>query len=845
MPGVASHRTVWTLTAALFWGLLSLPAAAQIRFDLPSQSLAQALTSVGNLANLNVYFDPRVVDGHQAPALKADVTVDEALTRLLAGTRLRAVRVDENTVRVVADSDEQRAQNAHAPATGAVYTPGQVHLAYAGAQPVETQAGQRATRVAEASDAASDTLRLTPVSEVIVSAQKRNERLQDVPIPVTAISAESLVDSNLLHLEDYYTSVPGLSFFGNQFLSIRGISTGANTNPTVGVTIDDVPFGASTNAGGSGAVPDLDPADLARIEVLRGPQGTLYGASSMGGLIKYVTVDPSTDRLSGRAEAGVDWTQNGPDPGYNVRGSVNVPLADTLALRASGFTRRDPGYIDNVLTGQRGLNRNDIDGGRVALLWRPSETLSVKLSALYQHEKSNGDPHTDVGPGFGDLQQSYIVGTGHNNRSTQAYSLILTDKIGAAELTAISGYNVNSYRSSQDFTPELGTLAQNLFGAAGSSFINAARTNKFTQEVRLSFPIGSMMDWLIGAYYTHERNEFNQAIQAVDPATAALAGEMLVATSPSTYTEYAGFTDLTFHVTPKFDLQIGGRESAVKPHTDEHVFSGPLEGGVVTFPPSDTKANVFTYLVTPQYRFTPDLMLYVRLASGYRAGGTNAVLTPGMPPQYGPDKTETYDLGAKADFFDHKLSLDASLYYINWKNIQVQLFVPNTQFSYTGNGNTAKSQGVELSLEARPVAGLHLSGWISYDDAALTKAYPTTSTISAVAGNRLPFVSRFSGNISARYELRLADRMTGFAGVTESFVGDRVESIQNTPPPVLDPAYWRMDALAGVNYDTWTISAYANNVMDRRGIVDRVSIDSMAVQFIRPRTVGVNVSKSF
>jgi outer membrane receptor protein involved in Fe transport len=683
------------------------------------------------------------------------------------------------------------------------------------------------------------------ISEVVVTAEKRTERLQDVPVPVTALSADSLVDSNLLRLQDFYTSVPGLSIFGNQFLSIRGVSTGPNTNPTVGLTVDDVPFGSSTNAVGVGAEPDIDPADLSRIEVLRGPQGTLYGASSMGGLIKYVTVDPSTDAVSGRLQAGTDWTHNGPDPGYNVRGSVNLPLGDTVAIRASGFYREDPGYIDNVLTGERGIDRTDVDGGRLAMLWRQSDTLSLKLSALYQYSKSNGDPHVDVGPGFGDLQQSYIRGTGENDRESQAYSAVLTDKIGAAELTAISGYNVSSYHSSVDFSDAVGQLANLAFGVPGSSFVNGARTDKFTQEVRLTFPVGSMVDWLIGGFYTHERSVLDQYVYAVDPTSGSVAGSMLVALSPSTYTEYAGFTDLTFHLTPQLDLQLGGRESDVHPNNDTIVVSGLLEGGTSVTPAEESSANVFTYLVTPEYKISPDVMLYARLASGYRPGGPNAVVVVGMPPEYGPDKTQNYELGLKADFFDRRLSIDSSLYYIDWRNIQLRLQVPNTQFTYTGNGNTAKSEGVEFSFDSQPFAGFHVSGWVSYDDAALTKAYPTTSTISAVSGNRLPFVPRFSGNLAVRDDFRITDGMTGFVGVTESYVGDRVESIQNIPPPEVDPAYCKMDLMAGVNYRSWTISAYADNVADRRGIVDRVSIDSMAFQFIRPLTVGVNVIKSF
>src|ERR1700736_5040788 len=147
----------------------------------------------------------------------------------------------------------------------------------------------------------------------------------------------------------------------SQILSIRGIVTNPG-NPTVGITVDDMPFGSSTISGGGLVVPDFDPGDLSRIEVLRGPQGTLYGASSLGGLIKYVTVDPSTDRLSGNIQAGGLDTHNSKDAGYLFRGAANAPISDTVAVRASVFARQDPGFIDNVRTGQRGVNQAEAEG---------------------------------------------------------------------------------------------------------------------------------------------------------------------------------------------------------------------------------------------------------------------------------------------------------------------------------------------------------------------------------------------------------------------------------------------------------------------------------------------------
>jgi outer membrane receptor protein involved in Fe transport len=174
------------------------------------------------------------------------------------------------------------------------------------------------------------------LEEVIVTAQKRSERLQDVPVPVTAIGANTLVDTNQMRLEEYYSQIPGLTLTvgdgrGVPMISIRGITSGY-TNPTVGVVVDGTPYGASTNLALGALVPDIDPSELARVEVLRGPQGALYGASSMGGLLNYVTIEPSTDRASGRVQAGTSSVYDGDQLGYNLSAAVNVPLSDTFAV---------------------------------------------------------------------------------------------------------------------------------------------------------------------------------------------------------------------------------------------------------------------------------------------------------------------------------------------------------------------------------------------------------------------------------------------------------------------------------------------------------------------------------
>jgi iron complex outermembrane receptor protein len=714
------------------------------------------------------------------------------------------------------------------------------------------------------------------LEEIIVTAQKREERLQDVPIPVSVISADALTDNNQLKIADYYTQVPGLSVapstLSSQTLSIRGITTGAvaagppNPGPTVGITVDDVPFGGS--GGGDTMVPDFDPGDLARVEVLRGPQGTLYGASSMGGLIKFVTVDPSTDSVSGRLEANTNSVYNGAELGYTFRGSVNLPVSSDLAVRASVFTRQDPGYIDNPILHIDGVNEDHADGGHLAALWRPSDTSSLKVSAIYQ--KIRGDGTSDVTPNpppttgapaaLGDLQQYYIRGVGSYDREVQAYSAILKDKIGSVDLTALTGYNVYSIHDSIDLTSDLGALTQTYFGVIGTPLFDAIRFNRFTQELRLSAPLGQYFDGLLGAFYSHADDRYKYTQLATNPTTGAIVGnwgQLNAFDAPISYTEYAAFGDLTYHVTDRIDVQIGGRESQYKIIGGVQTYTG-LESTVlfglpsenaIGVPGSTLKQNAFTYLLTPRFKISSDLMAYLRLASGYRVGGSNAgtqgIGTPGGPPLlYGPDKTQDYEIGAKGEFLKHTLSVDASLYYIDWKNIQLPLLTSN-EASFTGNGAAAKSQGVELSVESRPVTSLTIAAWVAWSDAVLTQTVPS---IFGYAGDRLPNTPRFSGNLSVNEEFPVVSEIRGFVGGTVGYVGDREDLFAlGTPQRQYLPPYAKTDVRAGTKYYSWTVNFYINNVADRRGVISGGFGNVVPYSFydIQPRTVGLSVSKTF
>ncbi len=822
------------------------------RIAVPSQPIETALNEFARQSGIHVVIDSRIAGNIVSTAVKGELKTEEALNQLLQSTGLIYRVLDGRTISV------EKPQARRTSEVGAV---NQLHLAQANAASAGVASGQGTENKQDASDKNASGAQL---NEIIVTAQKREERIQDVPVPVAVISGETLAATQQLQLRDYYTRIPGLSLtpgiFGAQTLAIRGVNngpSGAQRAPTVGIMIDDVPYGSSFGKN-NGAIPEIDPGDLARVEVLRGPQGTLYGASSMGGLLKFVTTDPSTTGFAGRVEAGTSSVHNGADLGYTARGSVNVPLSDTIAIRASGFTRRDPGYIDNPISGAEGINEQRVSGGRLSALWRPSDALSLKVNALYQTAKADGSSDVYALPGFGDLEQNSIPGGGRYDHKTQAYSATLKAKLGVADLTAVTGYNVVGNFNAFDYSATLGPLVAVAFpGISGTISFLDYETKKFTQEVRLTMPLGARLEWLIGGFYTRERDEDFNHMGAINPATGVEVGTFLDQVLPSRYSEYAAFTDLTWKVTDRFDIQVGARQSRLDQEVSTVYSAGPFNTVVglanpTIFAASSTKADAFTYLLTPRLKVSPDLLAYARLASGYRAGGPQAGnQLYGIPARYDPDKTLNYELGLKGDFLAHALSIDVSVYHIDWKDIQItqsKQVTPVLRTNYTGNGARAKSQGVELSIESRPLRGLQIAGWVAYNDATLAQDLPLGPSVG-LEGNRLPFSSRLSANLSVDGEFPLTATVKGFVGATASYAGDRVGIFQPTPLRQYYPSFTKTDLYAGVRYESWTINLFVNNLTDERGLLtggrDYNPSPAYASVFIQPRTFGLSLAKDF
>jgi len=718
-----------------------------------------------------------------------------------------------------------------------------------------------ASSAARSEESASTADQVSSVAEIVVTAERMSERLQDVPVPVTVLTSDALAQQGDVKLEDYFRSVPGVALQGNgqgwNQVVIRGISTGTDDTPTVGVYIDDMPLGSATaQARGDQLAPDLDPADLQQIEVLKGPQGTLYGASAMGGLLKYVTVQPQTDRVFGRLS--LDGSKSG-NAGYGVRGAVNVPLInDRLALYVSGFKRQDPGYIDDPVTGKSNVNEVLAWGGRAALLWKAAEDTTVKLSFLSQQRHALGSQRVDYNssattPTYGDLEQVRLPGTETDRESLNTYNLAINSKFAGIDFVSSTSYSLSEYFNHQDLTSLFSALDAPLYGldALGVPLDQHLRTRRFTQEFRLNgSALDNRLDWLGGLFFTHENSYFLQQDGTADPVTGVPLDvpALYIATTPKAlYQEYAAFGDLTYHFTSAFDVQAGVRYSSNRQNV-EVTGAGLANCCYDLVQGSDDHAT--TFLVSGRYKLNADSMVYTRIASGYRVGGPNVGVAAGDPTEFGSDRTVNYEVGLKSSLFDRTLYLDMSAFYITWE--QIQLTTRDAlDNEYVVNGGSAVSRGFELSGTLTPVRGLTFTENLAFTDAHLTADAPP-NFLNAPAGSRLPYSARFTSQLGADYTVALATNWSGDLGLRYSYVGKRIADFVRSPtvPRFQLPAYNTVDVHAGLTHGNYTGTFYVKNVNDERGMLGDSpltlsGLGDYAVTIIQPRTYGLTLTVTF
>jgi iron complex outermembrane recepter protein len=723
------------------------------------------------------------------------------------------------------------------------------------------QAHAQAVAAAAAPASAASASEQGNLQQVMVTAQKREQALIDVPASVTAINATRLTEGGLDRLEDYVAEVPGMSITalsrGYTSVVLRGISTGiSQATPSTAFYIDEAPVGSITAyATGSVLTPDLDPADLRRIEVLKGPQGTQYGAGAVGGLVRYVTIQPDSHTFSGSISAGANKVTDG-GTGSEGRASLNIPLVtDSLALRVSVLDRTDAGYIDNPELGTKNDNKATTHGGRVALGWTISPDWSAQFAALTQRFKSGGIGMEDVQtasftPVTGDLTHSHALPE-NEIIDLDVYNATVKGRASDFDIVSSTTYQKLAVQTNVDLTPTL--------GAALPGFDlperQAISTKRFSQELRArTSAFDDKLEYEGGVFYTHE--DSTNTLPPLDPIVAATGqpfttyGPLFNAMLGTKYDQYSVFGNATWSVTPTFDL-LGGLRYAhsTQDYTQDYQVSLLVPTPALLGQTADSSKTSF--LLSAKWKPAPDTAMYANVATGYRDGGPSA-LPPGIlvggSQTFQPDSVTSFELGFKSGFGGKLMSLEAAIFDTEWKNVQAQTSTTKdgATYQYLTNGGKAQSSGAEATYLLFPVQDLTLRATGAYTDSHLTQDAPA---LGGLSGDEMPFVPKWTGSLAADYRFALAG-YASWVGGSYNYIGKRTSNFSQKFPLNV-PSYTTFDLNAGIEIAKVKLSIYGKNLGNSKGInyVNNTGAATPGTTFdagiIQPRTVGADLSYSF
>ncbi|WP_114950911.1 TonB-dependent receptor [Sphingosinicella terrae] len=684
---------------------------------------------------------------------------------------------------------------------------------------------------------------------IVVTATRRDESLADVPFSIQAVGGEELARTGAVNFADYARSIAGVSFLddgpGRSQIFIRGVSTGGDVDTgkesTVGVYIDETPVTEGSSQ------PDLRLYDIDRVEVLRGPQGTLYGSGSLGGTVRIITNQPRFDEVAGYGQLLGSATEEGGLNG-SANGWVNVPISDSVAIRAVGYAIHNSGFIDNGFSGEEDINEEDTYGGRIALRARPGTNLDVILTGAYQE--------TDI--------EAY-------NRATDAYpELALNqsapepfhDRLGTANLTVNLDLSVGRLTSSSSyfdrrraFENDIDYFLEAGFGIPRGASILSYEARSFAQEVRLASTSSGPFTWLVGAFYLNRDEEFVQTINVAGVPPAETPGGNLYYASIDTQVEQvAGFAEIGYEILPALTATVGARLSQVE-RSAARLSDGPALGGR-----SEVSGNFSESSTTPRFNLSYEppggILVYAQAAQGFRIGGVNAGLPPCGPgctidvgPTFRSDSLWNYELGAKIQL-DRAVLLAGSIFWIDWRDIQLNVS-RGDGFNGFLNAGTARSRGFELELNGRLTDQLSIGGQVTYTDATLRSLAPGVAGF-ATPGTRLPDVPEFSAAANATWTKQLgADSQLYLRGDVQ-FVGDRISNLGPGALPLDE--YVLVNLRIGVDFGRYSTSLFVSNLFDERAQLSRNSFsgvrDGSPIAFDRytvnvPRTIGVSIARNF
>uniref|UniRef100_B0SXI8 TonB-dependent receptor plug n=1 Tax=Caulobacter sp. (strain K31) TaxID=366602 RepID=B0SXI8_CAUSK len=732
------------------------------------------------------------------------------------------------------------------------------------------------------------------IEEIVVTALKRSTTIQTTPISISAVTEKSLQSLGASGIQDYFRTVPNLQVEGNsptnRRLTLRGVRSAGEA--TVGLYYDETPLTgpAGTTADASSTSADVNLFDVERVEVLRGPQGTLYGSGSMGGTLRVIMNKPDSHQYTGAVEAQGTATKDG-GPGYSVKGMVNVPLIqDKLAARLVLYEAEQGGYVDDLLLNKKDINDQHSTGGRLMLGFTPTDNLTLTATGVFQKTTLDG-------------QNSWYPALGSKDYSTNARVIAPTDDnlrmynvtakwdLGFATLTGTSSYYKWTLLRNSDYSPTLSASRANATscrnyiagGAPASGTTNPACTTtqmaqytayadsrvpgalyqpmgltSWNHELRANGALfDNKVDWTAGVYYEDRSDYIESQVAKADATTGVINPSDLTAwRHVGTDTKQtAFFGEITYKPIEKLSLTFGARRFDYDKTVSGQVLISNFITQSYVGPAAqvDASASGWVSKFNVSYQVTSDIMVYGLAAKGFRPGGANNI--PGLTSAllaYGPDSLWNYEAGVKSQWFDHRLTLNAAAYQIDWSNMQISATSANGAFSYLTNAGAARIKGVELEAVARPMRGLTLNATAAFVDAKLTEDQANSTILitgsTGLRGDEFPNVADFSGSAAVEYSWPLTDALNGLLRADYAYVGESASQFRPTYTYYEKQGdYGYANLRGGVEGADWGAYLFVNNVGNEVGLMSVTSAlnNKQQAVSINPRTVGVSVRKRF
>ena len=760
-------------------------------------------------------------------------------------------------------------------------------------------------------------------AEVVITAQKRASTVQETPISITAVSGDDLQSRGVSSLASLAQGTPGVSLKtegpSQTEIEMRGMTSSGGNSATVGFYLDDIPLAGPASAQNGHVVIDPDLYDLNRIEILRGPQGTLFGSGSMGGTVRLITNQPNLTRFQSSAQSVLSGTEGG---GFNHKDNfmINVPLIDnTLALRVVGSEDYTSGWIDRIVANPFplvggdpvGTARGDVQGApitkqypgsnayqiyavRATLLWKPTENLSITPSYFHETSTQNGISAYDSDPGTLAHYQPFDIAEPLTDSLT-TFSLNVNYSFPTFDVTSSTArWTRNSTQveeASEAFNNPLEELTYNsnvglpnpgYYGATGSGPEHGMEidpSHQLSEELRLASTGNGRASWVAGLYYSDFSSVWNfngttpnfSSFMDLGTLAPATTPNWFDAYSPTSLKQYAGFGDATYALTDALKVDVGARVN----HYD-YRFSSCISGwgsanGAAT-PSCSGRIALSSTNFNPKfnlsYTFSPDLMAYATVSSGFRPGGGNAAYpttgaawggafqqqgyTSGKwPSTYSPDRVVSYELGEKARMLDHRLTVNASVYYEDWRHIQLEAY-PN-DWALNINGNYAHIYGADIDAFADLGRGFQLEVAAGY-----LYEYLDGGPHWVIAPvHRMPEVAPESGTVALNYATALGGSYTLTARLEDTFTGARYSiafpnPYEFTGTYIQLPSYDLVNFRVGVKFrDTWSATLFVNNLTNKHAELESMFTenepqpDFTRIETNQPLTAGVDLTYRF